>query len=129
MTISRNKFFWGTLAYMGAAAAFAAVFFLVPVGAAQRNGASLALALACLNAVLGFASLHWAMRRSDKIFFGAFFGGILWKFLVLGGTFFYLLGHPGLHAAATLLTLAVMTLLYDLIEILCLERTPARHGF
>lgn len=97
--------------------------------AGSQNGFFLGVVLSCFNAILTSSALGWASRRSNRAFFGIYFGGILWKLIVLGGTFFFLLKHPSISPAPALITLGLMTLVFNLVEAGLMKRMIAgEHG-
>lgn len=83
----------------------------------MRNGVILGLACSLVNALAGFAAVHWAFKRSNRLFYGAYFGSMLWKILVLGGVFFLVRGHAAFHPAGALVSLAAATFLLNALEL------------
>ena len=96
---------------------------LLPGSPALRAGAALGWALAFLNAGLCWAALAWGFRKSDKVFFAAFFGGMLWKFLVLGAAFLALARSSAVSPAAALVAMALGTLAFNALEIVLSQKT------
>ncbi|OGR84936.1 MAG: hypothetical protein A2901_01575 [Elusimicrobia bacterium RIFCSPLOWO2_01_FULL_54_10] len=81
------------------------------------KGLLLGSVLALVNGGLAFLLLRWAAGRKDKIFYGAFFGGMLWKLAGLFGVFIFLLNRPLAHIPSVLLSMAAVTFLINLVEI------------
>ena len=95
-----------------------------------KQGSVLGAILAVFNGFIGFVSVGYVMGQSDKIFYGTFFGNMLWKLVVLGGTFFYLMQSRSFHTVSVLVTLAFMTLFLNLLEVGLLFKSRAvQHGF
>ncbi len=97
-------------------ASFAFIYF-VPLSAFSRDGAQLGAAIASANALLCLAALSWCYLKSDKVFFSAFYGGMLWKLSVLGATVFLLARAGSSAIVSMLLALAVMTVILNIIEL------------
>lgn len=110
----RNKFLRAGLAFSFLAILGLGTIHFLKVAPSVRNGIISGLILALFNGILSFISLRWSFRRSNKIFFGTFFSSMLWKLLVLGGLFFYLLGQTYIDPATALVTLAMMTFLLNI---------------
>jgi len=107
-----------------AAAAFLAVSFIVFAATLAsgypdtvKKGVFLGILLAVFNCAVSCASLNWAFKKSDKIFFGALFGSMFWKLLVLAAAAYYLFtANAGINPVTALVTLALMTLLFNILE-------------
>ena len=93
-------------------------------------GIILGTGLAALNAALCLAALRWAFSRSDKAFFGVFYAGIFWKLLILAFTTLAVAIYARGILAPTLISLAVSTVLFNLLEIGFLPKPEkSAHGF
>lgn len=77
-----------------------------------RNGLFLSLSLSFFNGTVCFLTLDWAFHRSNASFFGALFGGMVWKLIVLGVTTYLLAGRPDFHLSLTLISLAGLTFFF-----------------
>lgn len=113
----QNKLLLGTFSLLVCSIISLAVLMIFSSVPAVRNGFILGILLSTANALLCFLLLHWTYVKSSKIFYGAYFGGVIWKLLVLGGVFYYLMNHAMFHAPATLISLAVMTFLLNMTEL------------
>lgn len=87
-----------------------------PFNPAVRAGILLGSAVSVLNAILSFVLLSWFFSKSDRIFLGTFFGGMLWKLLALGLTCGYVFYHPRFNPAATLIAFGLATFFMNLFE-------------
>ena len=122
MKTAKNKAFQGTIAF-AAASLFLSILANVPdFSSSVRRGMVLGIGLAFLNGLLSLLSLHWAFSRSPKVFYGTFFGGMLWKLGVLFALFFYLSPGSAVHSASALASLGAVTFLLNVLEIRFLPR-------
>lgn len=97
-----------------------------------RNGFFLSFALSALNAFLIFVSLNWTWDRSDKIFYGTFFGGIVWKLIVLALMTYLIYRNPDFNLNATLISFVFLTFLFNFTGISFLSKRKELaviHGF
>ena len=90
-------------------------FFNLSLG--SFHGMLLSATLAGLNCFVLLSLLKWALRRSDKAFYSVFFGGMLWKFAVLGLTAFFIFGSTFFSFIGTLLSLAGFLFLFSMVGI------------
>ena len=65
------------------------------------------IGLGLLNGCLTRVSLRWAMGGSDKLFYGVWAAGFLYRFLFAVAMVFMLIRHPVLPILPTLLALIV----------------------
>ena len=103
------------LAALAASLVFAVRFF--GFSPSMRSGFSVGIVLASLNGLLAFLTLAWAYPKSDKVFFGAFFGNMIWKLVMLFAAFLFLVNSKTVHVQTALISMAAMTFLINLIEI------------
>ncbi len=82
------------------------------------TGALVAWALALPS----YGSLAWALRRTDRIFYGVFAAGIFLRLAGLAATAYVVYRKPGLNLAATLLALVGALFLLSFVEIYFLHR-------
>ena len=80
------------------------------------NGMIFGFLLAGCNWLLCHFSLKWAYSRSNGIFYGTFFGGMIWKLAVLGLAFLFLRGQSSLPMSSALIALALATFFLNLVE-------------
>jgi hypothetical protein len=88
-----------------------------------KNALALGVTLACANGALAFLSLAWAFPKSQKIFFGAFFGNMVWKLAVLFSSAAIFMHSPNMHIQTLLLSMAGLTFLINVLEIKLLPST------
>jgi hypothetical protein len=109
----------GTAALIAASAAGAAAFFpWEPLRDAVWTGGGIALALALPS----FWSVAWAMRRSDRVFYSVFVGGVLARFGGLFATAYAAWRQTFAQPAAVLVSLAAGLSALSLIELLFIRR-------
>lgn len=107
---------------LGLSAVLAAAASRLGVAAEVRLGLLTGLGLAAAGFLVGALSLAWASSRTDRVFYRAFFGGLLWKLAVVAGAFFFLAGRSAVHPASALVALAMATFLFNGVEILFLRK-------
>ena len=78
------------------------------------NGILLGLFLALFNGILGYSAVKWALLKSDSVFYGVFFAGMLWKLVVLGALTVFLWNHASVHTPSALISLGLATFLFNL---------------
>lgn len=81
-----------------------------------KQGIILGMGIAFLNALISMLSLKWALPKSDKFFLWTFYGNMFWKLLVLAGLAVYLIKNFSSYLNSTLISLAIMTLLFNILE-------------
>ena len=117
MKISRPKLVQSLLWLLALSVSFWTGTALSPLPGGIRHGLYLGIALSALNGSIAFLTLAWAFSKSDVVFYGTFFGNMIWKLLVLFGTFLLLVRLQAVHIPAALISLAALTFLINLIEI------------
>jgi len=98
----------------------------------MNEGVILGASISAANGILACAALRWAFFRSTKVFYGVFFGGMLWKLATLLAVFLYLSRHPSPHSAPFLVSLAMGTFIFNIVELKLLPKPAAAkvpHGF
>lgn len=93
-----------------------------------RNGLILASTISFINVAFILSILNWAFKRSNKIFYGTFFGGMVWKLLALSAIAITIYGNPKFSLGTTLVSMACFTLCFTLVGFsICLKswRAPA----
>ena len=100
----------------GLIGSLAAATALLRVERGVRWGLYLGIALAAFNGLIAFLTLAWAYQKSDKIFFGTFFGNMVWKLAVLMVSALWLLKFHQVHIPSALISMAALTLFINLIE-------------
>lgn len=125
MKIFQNRVFQGT-AVFGSTALFLyiAVTFL-NLGIFVSKGIFIGFFLSTFNGLVTFLALSWAIERSNKIFFGTFFGGIIWKLVVLGSVFFYWTIQSSFQIVPALVSLALTTFLFNIFGMIFLFNQTA----
>lgn len=96
-----------------------------------NEGIVLGICISTANGVLACAALRWAFSRSTKVFYGVFFGGMLWKLATLLAVFLFLARHPSPHAASFLVSMALVTFILNIVELNLLPKPVAEkapHG-
>ncbi len=85
--------------------------------------------IAAVNGAVTYAAARWAFGRSHKIFYGVFFGGMLWKLACLFAVCLFLMRNPVADIPAVLLSMAATTFILNLIEAgLFYKAVPEAHG-
>jgi hypothetical protein len=79
------------------------------------------IALAGIESMAGFLTLYWAMRRSERLFFSAFGGGMFFRLLALAAAA-VLLYKASVPIVYPLLALVMVSMVGQLIQIPFLER-------
>ncbi len=86
--------------------------------------------IAALNGALTYGAARWAFEKRHKIFYGVFFGGMLWKLATLFAVFLFLMSNPVAHLPSVLLSMAAVTFLLNLVEVgLFYKAVPKANGF
>lgn len=93
-----------------------------------NEGIVLGTCISAANGILACAALRWAFFRSAKIFYGVFFGGMLWKLATLLAAFLFLARHPSPHAASFLVSMALATFILNIVELKLLPKPAAEKG-
>ena len=81
------------------------------------DGIFLGSLISVLNGLACFTLLHWSFRKTARVFYASFFGGMIWKIAVLGSAFWILPRFPSVHRTAAFVSLALMTFLINILEI------------
>lgn len=115
------------MAYTALALAILAAVRLLGLAGSVRGGIILGTGLAFANGLICLYLAYWAFTRSEKLFYFTFFGGMIWKLLILGVTVYFLIGVEQVHLAAVLIAMAAMTFFYNLLEIRYLPRICQRN--
>ena len=125
----KNKLIWFAVFALFLWAVLLVAIFLLPMSLVVRNGLLLAISISTVNGVLMHGSLHWAFPRSNKIFFGAFFGGMGWKLLSLALTAGFIFRNSSYHLAITLVALSFFSLFFTFLSLRFLPTPKINHGF
>jgi uncharacterized membrane protein YfbV (UPF0208 family) len=124
-----NKLLQAAASFCLAASVFVALIHVVPVADDVRRGFTLGVCLSTFNVLASYSALYWTFKRSNTAFFTAFFGGLIWKLVVLAATVLFVMRHPAYHPMATLVTLAFSTFALNLVETRFLKKMgdPSRN--
>lgn len=115
--MSFGKFFLHSLLLVIAISGVAAVVVNVAGAPGDGRAATAGIAIAYGNALLGMAVLAWAWRRSPNQFFGAFYGSMIFRFLLIFSILFLLIGAFQMRRVALVMSLVATYFLLLLIEI------------
>jgi len=97
-----------------------------------NEGVILGTCISAANGILACVALRWAFLRSAKVFYGVFFGGMIWKLVTLLAVFLFLSRHFFPHSASFLVSMALGTFVFNIIELKLLPKPAtqkAPHGF
>ena len=83
----------------------------------NADGVILGSCIAAANCALATLALRWAHSKSNPVFYGAFFGGMIWKLATLMGVASILFRNPALPAASILISMAVATFFSNFAEL------------
>ncbi len=90
-----------------------------------KSGLLLGIALAAMNGIASFLSLHWSFRKSNKIFFTIWSAGLFMRVMVLAAAAYAVYGNPAFDFLSTLLSLVFATFLFLLLELDFLPKRTA----
>jgi len=91
-----------------------------------NEGVILGTCISAANGILACAALRWAFFRSTKVFYGVFFGGMIWKLVTLLAVFLFLARYPFPHAASFLVSMALGTFIFNIVELKLLPKLAAK---
>ncbi len=86
------------------------------------------LFIAFANALVGFAIISWGLEKKDKQFYGAFFGGMLVRFVVIFLILFLLIKFFDFHEVVLAVSLLVFYFSFLILEIWSINKLAALRG-
>lgn len=106
-----------------AALGLASVFVLAAMGKARWNAPVLTgYGIALVLAVPGYLSLSWSLRRSNKVFYGVFVGGIFFRLSAFAATAFAVYRVGRWPMASVMLPFVFGLILSSFVEIYFIQK-------
>lgn len=112
-------------------AIFAIFFTFLMAAGLVRTGMTAAwcgLLMSYINFLAGASTLVWGFKKSDKLFYSAFFGGMLARFSIMFIILLMLFKYTELNRVNLILSLLVTYFSFLALEIWILHRASLRRG-